>query len=200
MERLLLTSDGFTNPNIGKRFLELVGKNSKDIKVLFIPTASRGEDEMSYVYESEKELIDLGILKENIIWAKDLSEANTNDMDVMYVCGGNTFYLLSEIRKTGFDKKIIDFVNSGKVYIGVSAGSIIMCPDISISAPFDPNDVGLQDTTGLKMINKVITPHYQRKEKEVIDEIEKKLNWDVIIRLNDGQAVEVLGEDLKVIE
>src|SRR3989344_392647 len=121
MKKILLTSDGFVNPKISRRFLELAGKDTKDIKIFFIPTASRGEHEMSYVYESEKELLDLGILKEHIIWANSLEDIETKDYDVMYVCGGNTFYLLNEIRKAAFDKKIIDFVNIGKVYVGVSA-------------------------------------------------------------------------------
>jgi len=199
MKKLLLTSDGFVNPKIRQRFLELVGKNPKDIKVLFIPTASRGEHEMSYVYESEKELIETGIPKENTVWAQSLKNIKTADYDAMYVCGGNTFYLMNEIKKTGFDKKIIDFINSGKVYVGVSAGSIIMCPDVSISESFDQNDVNIQDTVGLNMISKVITPHYQRKEKEIIDNWEKSHNYEVI-RLNDGQGVEVLGEDMKIVE
>lgn len=40
MKKLLLTSAGFLNPKIGDEFLKLLSKNPKDIKVLFIPTAS----------------------------------------------------------------------------------------------------------------------------------------------------------------
>ncbi len=198
MKKLLLTSNGFASPNIGKRFLELVGKNPEMIRVLFVPTASQTEHEMSYVYVSEKELIDLGIPRENIVWVGKLEDADIADYDAIYVCGGNTFYLMSEVRKTGFDKKIIDFVNNGKVYVGVSAGSIIACPDISIAESFDSNDVNLKDTTGLNFIDKVITPHYQRKERVIIDAWEEKHSHGVI-RLNDGCAVEFLGEKIDVI-
>lgn len=199
MKKILLTSDGFTNPNIGKRFLELLGKNPGETKILFVPTASQTEHEMSYVYESEKELIDLGISKENIVWPNTLENIETKNYDAMYVCGGNTFHLMNEIRKASFDKKIIDFINSGKVYVGVSAGSIIMCPDISISESFDPNDVSLKNTAGLHMTSKVIAPHYQRKEKSVIDRWEQSHNYEVI-RLNDGQAVEVLDNGENIIQ
>ncbi len=199
MKKLLLTSDGFVNPRIGKRFIELIGKDPKNIRVLFIPTAAQGEVEMSYVHESEKELVNLGIPKESIVWANDLKSAHTEYCDAIYVCGGNTFYLMDEIRKTGFDKKIIDFINSGKVYVGVSAGSIIMCPDISISAPFDPNNVGLKDMAGLNITDKVITPHYQRKEKEMIDNWEKSHSYEVV-RLNDGEAMEVSDNGGNIIQ
>lgn len=199
MKKLLLTSDGFTNPNIGHRFLELAHKKPDSLRVLFVPTAALGEAEMSYVYESEEELTEFGILKKNIIWAEDLNNLDIDNYDVIYVCGGNTFYLLNEIRQTKFDQKIIDFINQGGLYVGVSAGSIIVCPDISIAAPFDPNDIGLQDTTGLKIIDKVITPHYQNKEKQIIDEWKRGHAYK-IIRLNDGQAFEVSDRQEKVIQ
>src|SRR3989344_8018960 len=156
MKKLLLTSSGFSNSKIGEEFLKLLDKNPTDVKVLFIPTASEYKlengEEMFYVKESEKELIGLGISKENIFWldVKDTPMAgDVQSYDVMYVCGGNTFYLMDKLRKTGFDKKITDFVNSGKVYVGVSAGSVIAGPDISIASPFDPNDVDLKDMKGL---------------------------------------------------
>ena len=198
-KKLLLTSDGFANPNIGKRFLELIGKESKDVKVLFIPTASQAETEMSYVYESEKELIDLGVQKQNIFWARKLEDAKPENFDVMYVCGGNTFYLLNEIRKIGFDKKIIDFVNDEKVYVGVSAGSIIMCPSILTAKNGDKNIVGLTDLSGFNLVKEIITPHYTENDEEIIKTFEQE-NKCRILRLRDGQALEIIGNDSKIIE
>lgn len=205
MKKLLLTSDGFVNPKIAQEFLILVNKKPADIKVLFVPTAAEYEfenkEEMFYVKESERELIaDLGIPKENIVWfnMKNASVAgDIQSFDVMYMCGGNTYYLLNEIRNTGFDKKIIEFVESGKIYVGVSAGSIIMGPNISTSA--DKNQVGLKDTNAFNFFDQSIVPHYQKKEKSVIDEFEKNNPWKVL-RLRDSQAVCVRGESYKVIE
>src|SRR5947207_2157169 len=132
MKKLLLTSDAFTNHRIGEEFLNLLNKKPGDTKVLFIPTASEYKlengEEMFYVKESEKELIDLGILKENIFWLDVKNVEAAGDLsvyDVIYVCGGNTFYLLHKLKEIGFDKKIIELVESGKVYVGVSAGSVI---------------------------------------------------------------------------
>jgi len=44
--------------------LELVNKPVSEIKVLFIPTASRTKEELIYVEKSRQELLDSGILKE----------------------------------------------------------------------------------------------------------------------------------------
>ena len=76
--------------------------------------------------EEFQTILDLGILKENITEHKIGNEININEFDVMYMMGGNTFYLLNIIRKTGFDKNIKEFINSGKIYVGSSAGSEIL--------------------------------------------------------------------------
>lgn len=206
IKKLLLTSAAFVNPKIGQKFLELVGKNPQDIRVLFIPTASEykldnGEG-MFYVKESEKELINMGMLKENIFWfdIKNISTVGElSNYDVIYVCGGNTFYLMYYLKNTGFDKKIIELVNAGKVYVGVSAGSVIAGPDISIAGPFDENEVGLKDTKGLGFINKAICPHYQRKDKSIIDKLKVEFPYE-ILPLTDNQALEVLDGVSKIIE
>lgn len=51
MKKLLLTSDGLVNPKIGQQFLELIGKDPKEIRVLFIPTAAE------YKFENKEEKI-----------------------------------------------------------------------------------------------------------------------------------------------
>ena len=71
-------------------------------------------------------ILDLGIKKENIIEYKIGNEINLDDYDIIYMMGGNTFYLLDTIRKYNFDKDIISFLEKGKLYIGSSAGSEIL--------------------------------------------------------------------------
>ena len=50
--------------------------------------------------------------------------------DIFWVGGGNTYYLLQEVRRSGFDDFIIDRINAGVPYVGTSAGSLIVAPDI----------------------------------------------------------------------
>ncbi len=199
MKKLLLTSNGFVNPKIGQEFLVMVGKNPVGIKILFVTTASRLEEEKFYVRESEKELIDLGIPKENISWVESLENVEVGNYDTVYVCGGNTFYLMHEMRRTGFSKKIIEFVSSGKVYVGVSAGSVVMGPTILHVRNFDKNDIGLKDMAGFNMTDKIILPHYKNEEEEKVKEFEKENNSGVL-RLSDEQALEVLDGISKIIE
>ncbi len=202
MKKLLLTSTGFTNPKLGERFLHLLQKDPSVTRVLFVPTASRTEHEMKYVYESEDELVQLGIPKENIVWFDYRNPTAVRDVDrfdVVYVCGGNTFFLSEKLKKTGMDKKIVDLVRQGKVYVGVSAGSVIAGPDISIAGPFDENESGLSDMAGWGLTDKVVTPHYTEKEKDIVEEFRKKLPYP-IVPITDNQALEGTDDNFSVIE
>jgi len=202
MLKLLLTSTGFTNPKLGKVFLELVENEAAQIKVIFIPTAARTEEEWKYVMESKQELFDLGIKKENLkILDIDhkVKYDEVSDYHVMYVCGGNTFYLLAKVREHGFDHVIKRFVEEGNVYVGVSAGSVLVCPTIEIASPWDDNDVGLIDFTGVNLIDSVLSPHYKEEEKEMIDRLRSKLPYK-IITLTDNQALRVKGNEIAIVE
>ncbi|MFQ8705052.1 MAG: Type 1 glutamine amidotransferase-like domain-containing protein [Thomasclavelia sp.] len=80
----------------------------------------------------------------------------------MYIIGGNIFFLLHELRKIGADKIIIQEINKGKLYIGESAGAIIIAPNISYSAEMDVLEKAfdLSDYTGLNLIDFNVVLHY----------------------------------------
>lgn len=200
--KLLLTSTGFLNPKVGERFLSLLGKKPSETKVFFVPTASRTERELSYVKLAERELIQLGIPKENIIWLNIDNVSATGDFDrfdVIYVCGGNTFFLMQKLRETGLDEKIIELVRKGRLYVGASAGSVIAGPDISIAGPFDENDVDLKNMSGLGFIDKVVSPHYKNEDKNIIEEFKRKLPY-TIVPITDNQALEETNNGSMVVE
>ncbi len=202
MARLLLTSTGLANKNIKDKFLEMIGKPVSKIKIVFVPAAARSAEELKHVNESKKELLDLGILGNNIKTVnldKSVSFEIVADYDVIYVCGGNTFYLLERVRKSGFDKIIKEFVKTNKLYFGVSAGSILACPNIDVAIPFDENDANLTDLTGLNLTDVIVSPHYCEKEKQIVDEFKKKTPYRVV-PLADNQALLVVDKVTKIVE
>jgi len=204
MKKLILSSAGFRNPKVKAEFFKLAGKKPETIRILFIPTASRYEGELKYVESDKKNFLDSGIRKENIITfdsEKPLVDKDLKNIDVVWVCGGNTFYLLKKMRETGMDKKITELVNNGALYFGVSAGSLLAGPDIAMAEPFDENDVHLQDFTALSLTKTSVSPHYNQKEKSVVDSLVKKLAPRFkVIPLTDEQALEVLDDKEMVIE
>jgi dipeptidase E len=199
--KLLLTSAGFENPIIGSEFLKLVGKPARKIKVVFIPTASTSEEELFYVGKSKDELACFGIKLKNIVELNidhKIYYSELKDFDVMYMCGGNTFHLLSQIKKFDFDKVIEMFIKSNRVYVGVSAGSLIMGPNIEL-AKFGDKKVGrLKDFTGLEYIDEAIAPHVTDEDVLQVKAFQKKVNYK-IIPLNDSQAVRVIDEKSQIV-
>ncbi len=129
--------------------------------VAFFDTASQVEEHADFKDEA------LTILKElnTVISIIDLNDSTfINEIktaDIIFVAGGNTFFLLQELRKSGADLLIKEHINSGKLYIGESAGSIILSPDIDYIKYMDEPEKAteLLETSGLNIINVYPLPH-----------------------------------------
>lgn len=197
MKNIILTSCGIRNDDFKEKFYKIISKDKlSNLKVLYITTASDGEhdDDKSWMIDEYNSILNLGINKNNIVEYKICNQININDFDIMYMMGGNTFYLLDVIRKTNFDKEIINFINSGKIYIGSSAGSEILGTSIEIALGYDENNVNMDDFTGLKVINSLIIPHANRKEF-FIKNLKKKTKEKLIL-LYDGDGI-IINEAVK---
>lgn len=193
MKSIVLTSCGIINEDFKQKFYEIIPKEKlKTAKVLYITTASDGEDgNKSWMDREYKTILDLGIEERNFIEYKiGKSDININDFDIMYMMGGNTFYLLDVIRKTGFDENIKNFIKSGKIYIGSSAGSEILGNSIEPAIGYDENNVNLKDLTGLKIIDGLIIPHCNNKLKYV--ENLKNNSDQKLYLLYDGDGVIIM--------
>jgi dipeptidase E len=202
--KLLLTSAGYEEDlAIGKEFLKLVNKRPSEIKIFLVSTAEKGDEEWKWVKITLKELKKIGINPENVsIFSlnRKAKGEELKDVDVIYVCGGNTFIYLDRIRKTGLDKKIKEFVKKGGVYFGVSAGSYVTCPTIDAATwkHADRNTIGLKDLRGLNLVPFLVTAHFEKKYHSVIEKAATKTDYP-IIALTDRQAVLVKGRSIKII-
>lgn len=158
--KVLLTSagwsamDGEVNRNIQQCFLTMLEKPVDEAKVLFIPTAAITDEAIKMVGKCREELLQTGILPDNIT-VFNIGEKITREeamrYDVIYFTGGSTGFLLKHIKETGFDIIIKAMVYSGKVYVGVSAGSLIATPNIG-----DPTS---SETAALAFIHAYISVH-----------------------------------------
>jgi dipeptidase E len=77
--------------------------------------------------------------------------------------GGNTFFLLQELKRSGADKLIVEHINRGKIYIGASAGSMIVSKDIEYAKYMDDPAVAEDlnnDFSALSIVDFYIVPHY----------------------------------------
>jgi dipeptidase E len=205
MMKLLLTSSGLRwqgSLKIRKEFIKLLDKPAGKIKVLVIRTIRKKSDKKR-INKVIRALRKTGIKKQNIIDAnisKNIKGIKfKKSFDVIYFCGGNTFYILDRIRKTGFDRLIKDHIKKGKLYLGVSAGSMIVHKTIEpagIGKFGDKNDINLKNLQGLGVVNFTIFPHYKKYQEKEIKSFEKTVNYPCY-RLRDKQAILVIGNKLK---
>ena len=127
--KLLLTSNGLSNKLIADAFVKLVGKNPKDIKVAFIPTAALTEpDSKNWLIDDMYRIKELGCDVDIVDLAqltKKEWQERIKPCDVIFVGGGSTFYLSYWMQKSGFFEALPELLKT-KVYAGISAGSIIV--------------------------------------------------------------------------
>lgn len=190
MKNIVLTSCGVRNEDFKNEFYKIISKQELfHKKVLYITTASDGEEgDKSWMDIEFQTMLELGMQKDNITEYK-IGESNIDigKYDIMYMMGGNTFYLLDRIRKNNFEKEINEFIDQNKIYIGSSAGSEILGNSIEIALPYDENKVNMMNYTGLKIVDGLIIPHANRKE-DFIKDLKKK-SKDKIILLYDGEGI-----------
>ncbi len=175
MKKIILSSCGIINKNLKENFIKLLNNNINQIKILYITTAVDGEDntDKRWVDKEFATILNLGIKKDNIIEFKLDYDINFNNFDIIYMIGGNTFYLLKKLRENNWIYKINEAINNGVIYIGSSAGSEILGNSIEIALDYDENKVNLSDFTGLNIVNGLIIPHANRK-KEFIKKCQNK--------------------------
>jgi len=202
MKKLFLASFASVSLDLIK---ELLPKPASELKVAFIKTAADPYEDQSFVEADRNKLIELGFsVKDVDLKNKTLIELEDDfkNIDLILMAGGNTFYLLDHIRKSGFDQLLPRLLNNGLIYIGSSAGSIVCCPTIESARKFDdPSEApNLKNYEGLNLFNQAIIPHAQKEKygeriKETVKEMSQK-GLEVVI-LTDNEAVLINDDEVK---
>ncbi|MEU8664892.1 Type 1 glutamine amidotransferase-like domain-containing protein, partial [Actinoplanes philippinensis] len=143
--KLLLTSGGVTNPAIHAALVDLLGKPISECRALAIPTAQWGHPMCGpasvrdfvaatpvpgRTYMSGLDWASLGVLELTALptigaerWIPWVREA-----DVLLADGGDATYLCHWMRESGLAGLLPTLAD--KVWVGVSAGSMVMAPRI----------------------------------------------------------------------
>ena len=117
-----------------------------------------------------------------------------NNYDVLIIPGGNTFEMLEYLKNTGVFRSVATFArNKDKALIGISAGSIIMTPNIRIAQFADDNYNDYNNLGGLELVNFEVKPHWQIwKYKKQIFRDYFLLYGRSIYGVPDGEAITVV--------
>ena len=135
----------------------------------FIPTASELDNDRWYMKEDRNDLaqMDYKLVIIDITNESKQTILNTlNSVGVLFVAGGNSFYLLQALKDKDILHELTDFARKN-TYIGTSAGACIACPTIDYVKGLDDITQAphLNDYTAMNLVNFYILPHYNMKEE-----------------------------------
>jgi dipeptidase E len=164
--KLLLTSGGPTNKTIEDALFDLVGKKPEDTTLCFIPTAATIEvgDKDWFINDLKNinkqgfksvSIADISAVPENV-WKPQMDEA-----DILFFSGGNTYHLMEWINKSGLVKLLPEYMKT-KVWVGISAGSMVTNPDLAAKisqAIYDEDFDKSYEVSGLNYVNFYFLPH-----------------------------------------
>jgi dipeptidase E len=193
--------------DVAHLFPAFSGQDIQGKRVTFIPTASIPEKIRFYVGADRKALNKIGLITDELEITKasaDEITAKLRGNEYIFVSGGNTFFLLQELRRTGADKLIAEEIRSGKLYIGASAGSMILSPDIEYVKAMDNSAAApdLNSFAALNIVDFYPVPHhtnfpFKKAVERIITKYDTELKLYPITNkqaiLVDGNTVEVKG-------
>lgn len=210
MKHLFLTS-AIGIPGVAESVRAKLGHN-KSLKTAFITTPVEVEDmtDDSWYQDDHAALTKNSFaIFDYTITGKTEADIRTDlaDIDALYISGGNEFYLKQQANKNNFGQFVKEFVESGKPYIGTSAGSIIMAPDMTPALNItDTNNCPepITDLTGFGIVDFLLMPHWGSEDfkKLYLGERKEKMyaeNWRIIL-LNNYEYIEVLGDQYHIID
>ena len=203
---LLLTSGGVTNPTIRAALVEMLGKPIDESHALCIPTAQWGHPMCGPASLRRFVTGDLAGLGWASVGVLELTALPTvpadrwqpwvREADVLLVDGGDATYLHHWMRESGLADLLPEL--TGTVWVGISAGSMVMTPRIGSDFVSWP---GAPDDRTLGIVDFSIFPHLDVFPSNTMDEAERwagEIDGPAYV-LDDQGAVAVTARGVEVV-
>lgn len=211
--KLLLTSAGIKNPSIEAALLELLGKPIAEASALCVPTASYGMkngalNAWKFVTgrEPQTPMVELGWRSVGLLELTALPSLDSDhwvpllhETDVLLVGGGDPMFLCHWIRESGLAEQLPKL--SDTVWVGLSAGSMVMAPRIGEEFVEWRPPSGSDETIGL--VDFAIFPHLDHPDLPdnrlpVAERWAAKLGCPAYA-IDDDTAIKVAHGDVEVV-
>jgi dipeptidase E len=203
--RMLLTSAGMANASIEGAFADLVGRPFEDTAVVVVLTASLAvPGDKRWVINELARLDNLGFRQIDLL---DLAvpspsvETRLHEADVVYALGGDLYHLA----RTILDRNLVGLFEellAEKVYVGVSAGSMIFTRHLGTDTwamfrDYDDDPAGVTPPFGF--FDWYVVPHWHsdfipERNDEFVDRIGREADFPVYF-IDDDTAVQVRVDD-----
>jgi len=200
---MLLTSAGFSTPEIANTCIQMVGKPASEISFAIVNEAYAAEpgdhswvlnelNQLRTYFSGPVEFINLLALSQKAIQSRLLVS------DVILVLGGHTDYLMQVCNRSGVSELLKQGLEE-KVYVGSSAGSMIMGKRISTQAYAtiygESSEYEVPEYLGI--VNAALVPHFNNPEFPASNRQElEKIRSDYpgkIYAMSDNSAIMVDG-------
>jgi dipeptidase E len=130
-------------------------------------------------------------------------EERLADKDVIFTIGGHTDYLMSVFQKTSFDRLLARLLET-KVYVGSSAGSMVLGKRISAAAYRliygEDTQWNIDDYLGfvdLSVMPHLDSPHFNNRKESLLKAVGSFTG--TVYGLRDDSAVVIDGDKVKTI-
>jgi dipeptidase E len=202
VQTLILGSDRFD------RLPELLGQAPAQTPVAYVPTAADvlRPDDAPYLLEEPRALADMGFPVSVLPLAGASREAVAAALSrarLVFVTGGNPFYLLHHARLAGFTQLVPPLVRSAALtYVGLSAGAHLATPDLlpAVSPQSRDKAPGLATTKAMGLVPFSVLAHHgdparAARHRDLLRAPQPR----AVVPVTDEQLIVVRGEQWRLV-
>ena len=204
--KLVFYGGGDSNDNIqvDKSLIKMVDKESP--LFTFIPSCSIDADIefLDFVKQYKKFKVKRFLTFPLDTITDDVLLEQVFKSDVIHLGGGNTYYFLKTLRKRKLMSEFKKFVKRGGILTGLSAGAILMTPQID-TASFpefdkDDNDCNIRNFKSLNLVDFEFFPHYKNSKRYDMELIKhSKTTASPVYACYDGSGIIVNSGELQFV-
>jgi dipeptidase E len=211
---LLLTSYGLRNQTLREALRDMLGKPFESANVVFVPTASVAEPgDHGWFVQDLTRVHGLGWREFDVLELNGLPRPMVVDRlrraDVVYVEGGSHYHLARSITGNDLAGDFLDVLES-RVYVGVSAGSMIFSRNLtehSAEVIGDTADLHVLGATTVEppfgLFDWYLKPHldspdFPERDDAWADRIAGRADFPIYF-IDDETAVRVRGDEVDVV-
>lgn len=188
---------------LGTTFLKLLTKPPNENKLLILSMDTTSDIHVKLLKDETTWYKSKGFKDDNIQITNLQSDPvpDLDNLDVLHMWGGNEFGYLKRIKDIGLFDRIHEYIQRDGVYVGSSAGSMLMSAELDENLSGDKNEVGLEDVRGFGYIDFNLLVHwdtaYSGKHADWL-----RYSWEKgrkVVCLTDNQAILVTDQGFEII-
>ncbi len=199
----------YENTQLDKNMLSLFDQKDserKNLRFTFIPSCSyHGTEDFNEIIDHYKPLGIKKFLQFNVDQEfNSTMKKNVFRSDIIYLGGGNTYYFLKHLRRTGLLKELREWAQKGGILTGMSAGAIMMTKKIDTagfpSFDKDENEENVKNLAAMQLVDFEFFPHYKNSKRYDNELINYSKSLEIpLYACPDGSGIMLIGDEIRFV-